>query len=126
MGDIEYRDPLRLEEVHGDDILVRSARQIIDFNAQNGVPRWKFFDPDASIHDFVVHNGGVWCALDYGQHFINLSLADGSTTCTYSNQGVMQSKCVGKLYRLACSDTQSTRAGARRARGDDGGFAHPV
>jgi outer membrane protein assembly factor BamB len=100
MGDFEYRDSLRLSEVHGEHILVHSSRQIIDLNPQTGAPRWKFFDPQASIHDLVVNDSGVWCALDYGQHFINLSLADGSTTCTYSNQGVLQSKCVGNYIAL--------------------------
>ena len=100
LGNFDYRDALRLGEVHGDHILVHSARQIIDLDPQTGEPRWKFFDPKASISDLVVHDGGVWCALDYSQHFVNLSLADGAITCTYSNQGVMRSKCVGNHIAL--------------------------
>ncbi|HUK83678.1 MAG TPA: PQQ-binding-like beta-propeller repeat protein [Verrucomicrobiae bacterium] len=100
MGDIEYRDALRFGEVHGDHILVYSSRQIIDFDSKTGSVRWKFFDPKASIRDLVVHDDGVWCALDYSQRFVNLSLADGATTCTYSNQGVMQSACVGSRVAL--------------------------
>ena len=95
VADFEYHDALRLAEVHGDHVLVRSGRQIIDFDPQTGAPRWKFFDPEASIRELVVHENGVWCAVDYSQHFINLSLADGTKTCTYSNQHVLCSIPIG-------------------------------
>ncbi|HUJ09240.1 MAG TPA: PQQ-binding-like beta-propeller repeat protein [Verrucomicrobiae bacterium] len=100
MGSFDFRDALRLGEVQGDHIMVHSSRQIIDFNPQTGQPRWKFFDPNASIQNLVVHHNGVWCSLDSAQHFVNLSLADGAITCTYSNQGVMQSKSVGERIAL--------------------------
>ena len=122
----EYRDALRLAEVCGDHVLAHSGRQIVDFDSKTGAVRWRFFDPKASIGKLVIHEGGLWCALDYSQRFVNLSLADGKPTCTYSNQGVVQAVRLGDRVALVAAVSKAQTPSEEEPEELTAGSANPI
>ncbi|HTS18270.1 MAG TPA: PQQ-binding-like beta-propeller repeat protein [Verrucomicrobiae bacterium] len=59
----ELRDPLTLLDVKGDDIILRSQRQLVALKAQTGGVLWKLFQPDTSLSQVLPHNDGLLCVL---------------------------------------------------------------
>jgi outer membrane protein assembly factor BamB len=59
----KFRDPLSVLEVKGDNVILRSERQLVVLNAQNGVVAWKYFRPDTSLLQVLPHEDGLLCVF---------------------------------------------------------------
>src|ERR1017187_9371055 len=59
----KFRDPLSILEVKGDNVILRSERQLVVLNAQNGVVAWKYFRPDTSLLQVLPHEDGLLCVF---------------------------------------------------------------
>ncbi len=81
----KFRDPLSILEVKGDNVILRSERQLVVVNAQNGVVAWKFFRPDTSLLQVLPHDDGLLCVFGPSEstdktvlpHAASLAFADG-------------------------------------------------
>ena len=119
----EYHDPLQFADVQGDNVIVHSGRQIIDFDLKTGAVKWKFFDPTISIESAMVHEGGVWCSIapnwsskSQGKTwFADYSLADGAPAWSYTNQGeyVVEMVCASDRVALLFQAPRTNAAASR-------------
>jgi outer membrane protein assembly factor BamB len=59
----KFRDPLSILEVKGDNVILRSERQLVVVNAKNGTVAWKFFRPEISLLQVLPHDDGLLCVF---------------------------------------------------------------
>lgn len=56
----QFRDPLELTEIKGDNIVLCSQRQLVTASAQTGAVKWKFFQPDGYLSHVVATDDSVF------------------------------------------------------------------
>jgi len=59
----KFRDRLSILDVKGDNVILRSGRQLVVVNAQTGAVAWKFFRPDMSLSQVLPHDDGLLCVF---------------------------------------------------------------
>jgi len=93
------RDRLKLLDVHKDNVVVASSRQLLVFNAKDGKLKWKYFEQDKHVQASLVHDSGILTTVSsmfaYALSFtnaarpstVNFSFADGSQTWSMTKGG---------------------------------------
>jgi outer membrane protein assembly factor BamB len=106
------RDELRVAGVRDGTVLLHSTRQLVALDLASGQVKWKVFEPGTYLGNVTIHDRGVCCSQ--GNSVKNFSLADGTLTCSFTNQMAAQSFVAGsRLVMLAYPGL------ARRSAGDE-------
>jgi len=96
-------DPLELNQVQDDVVIVNSGRQLVALDKRTGELKWQKFDANAFHADLTVHPGGVW------RSSTNHALATGEPTGTFSHTAFGQTAFAGGRLALLSALPRKTK-----------------